>query len=114
MSEGLPARAQAQDGAEILYDWFKHVTSLALFTIGGVLTLHQLGEQEFKKPLLVGVLVVIAMSGLAGFVGAEMIVRARITQTPLPPLVFKLLTAASFILAMGVGSFVTLFLLVVK
>ena len=60
------------DGEAMLYDWFKHLTSLSLLTLGGVLSLSQVSEAEdIKKHVLTGVLIVVAIAGVLSFSGAE-------------------------------------------
>src|SRR5687768_7602661 len=67
----------------LLYDYFKHLTTLSLLALGGVLTVAQIGEGEQVKPiLLVLVLVTLGLGGVASFSGASEIVRARYTGTP--------------------------------
>ena len=43
----LPAR-RAREGEELLYDFFKHMTSLSLVTLGGVLTISQIPDMEIR------------------------------------------------------------------
>jgi hypothetical protein len=101
---------ESADGDALLYDWFKHLTSLSLLTLGGILTLSQVIDGEMiKKPLLAGVLVVVATAGILSFSGAAQIVKGRSLGMHVPPRVYKLQTWAAMVLSMGVGAFLYLF-----
>ena len=81
-----------------------------LRSLGGALTLTQLAHgATVKKPILIGVLVVVALSGVLAFSGAEQIVRARLKGEAVPKRVYHLMRVASFVLAMGVGGILQLF-----
>jgi ABC-type xylose transport system permease subunit len=107
-SEGLLTH---RDRDALLYDWFKHLTSLSLLTLGGVLSLSQVVDSaEIKKPILAGVLVAVALAGVLAFSGAEQIVRAKTRSTPVPNQVLILQKVAPVILSMAVGAFLYIFL----
>ncbi len=98
------------DSDSLLYDWFKHLTSLSLLTLGGVLSLSQLPDAEdIKKPVLIGVLIAVAVAGVFSFSGAEQIVRAKTSNSPLPRSVLHLQRATPLIFSMGVGAFLYIF-----
>ena len=97
-------------GEALLYDWFKYLTTISLLTLGGVLTLSQAADGEaIKKPVLIGVLVVIAAAGVLAFSGADQLVRARLADKPLPGQVLLLQKMAPLTLSLGVGGFLYLF-----
>jgi hypothetical protein len=94
----------------ILYDWYKHLTSLSVLTLGGVLSLSQLPDAgEIKKPILIGVLVALAAAGVCSFSGAEQIVRARTSNLPLPRSALQLQKLATITFSAGVGAFLYIF-----
>jgi hypothetical protein len=104
----LPLRNM--DDEALLYDWFKHLTSLSLLTLGGVLSLSQVADaQDIKKPILTGVLIALAAAGVLSFSAADQMVRARANGSPLPKQVLILQKAASALLSMGVGAFLYIF-----
>jgi hypothetical protein len=108
--DGGPPRMD-DHGLSLLYDWFKHLTSLSLLTIGGVLSLTQGAEGAgIKKALLVIVLVFVGICGLLSFSCAGEVVRARADGTVLPRYVQHLRAVASMSLAIGVGAFTYIFL----
>ena len=109
-NEKPPALINDQDGEALLYDWFKHLTSLSLLTLGGILSLSQIGHAEIKKHTLIGVLVAVAISGVIGFSCADQIVQARTTGTPLPKHIHTARKIAAALLSMGVGAFLYIFI----
>ena len=99
----------------LLYDWFKHLTSLSILTLGGIITLTQLsGAAEIKKTVLGGVLAVVALSGVLAFSGAEQIVRSRLKGEPVSPKLQRLMRISSFVLALGIGGVLQMFMKAIK
>jgi hypothetical protein len=99
----------------LLYDWFKHLTSLSLLTLGGVLSLSQVGGAgEIKRAVLITVLAFVAVSGVLAFSGADMVVKSRTQGTPLPRYIHTWRGIASVILSMGVGAFLYAFVGAIK
>jgi hypothetical protein len=95
----------AGDSELLLYDYFKHLTSLALLTLGGVLAIAQAADRADVKPfMLIIVLVVISAGGICSFVGAGEIVRRRYTGSS-PHKIEFYRKAAPALLALGVGMF---------
>ena len=106
----LPAVDHAQDGELLLYDYFKHLTTLALLALGGILTLSEIADREDVKPwLLAAVLITISLGGIAAFGGAGEIVRGRHTGTARHKSVGFYRRAAPILLAIGVGMFLSMF-----
>jgi hypothetical protein len=95
---------------ELLYDWFKHLTSLSLVTLGGVLSLSQVDSIDLRPNSLLIVVVLVAAAGICSFSGADKLVRAHTRQAPLPNSVGWLHRGAAGLLGMGVGAFLGLFL----
>jgi hypothetical protein len=106
----LPALSPNQDSELLLYDYFKHLTTLSLISLGGVLTVAQIGDGGEVKPLLlIMVLVTIGLGGVASFGGASEIVRARFTGTPAHKSLSLYRISAPMLLALGVGMFLYVF-----
>lgn len=98
-------------GTAILYDWFKHLTSLSLLTIGGVLGLSQIaGGEGIKKALLVTVLLFVLITGVLSFSAAGEVVKSRSAGVPLPGYIHRIRTTASVAPSVGVGAFTYVFL----
>ena len=108
--ETLPIRHNDNDGELLLYDFFKHLTSLVLLTLGGVLVVAQAADPKDVKPgIVIAVLIIISASGICAFGGSSEIVRARYTgSVPRKGLDFYR-RAAPILLALGVGMFLSLF-----
>ena len=93
----------------LLYDFFKHLTSLVLLTLGGVLVVAQQADPADVKPaVVIAVLVIISASGICAFGGSSEIVKARYTNVPSRSLEFYR-KAAPTLLALGVGVFLAIF-----
>lgn len=97
------------DRAAMLYDYFKHLTSLCLFSLGGVLALADKIEGR-STTLLIGALVVIASSALLSFSGAGEIVTARYKGKPLSRHLDLYRALSPLLLSMGLGVFIYLFM----
>jgi hypothetical protein len=96
---------QASERELLLYDYFKHLTSLTLLTLGAVLAIAQAADSnDVKPPVLIAVLVVISGGGICSFVGASEIVKKRYTGSVSRSLEFYR-KAAPTLLALGVGMF---------
>ncbi len=110
MIEGQDKPPTLNDADALLYDWFKHLTSLSLLTLGGILSISQMVAQGgFKKHTVIGLLVAVGLSGVIGFTGAESIVQARTSGTPLPKSMNLMRKVGSASLGIGVGAFLYIF-----
>ena len=107
----LPGVLPEDRGASelLLYDFFKHLTSLSLLTLGGVLAIAQGADKSDVKPImLIIVLLIISAGGICSFAGAGEIVRKRYTATSPHNLEFYR-KAAPALLALGVGMFLGIY-----
>jgi hypothetical protein len=104
---------QSGEAAAILYDWFKHLTSLSLLALGGVLSLSQGAGGEIKKSLLIFALILLATSVIASFSGAAEVVKARTTGTPIATYTNILLGTSGICLSLGLGVFIYIFVKVI-
>jgi hypothetical protein len=100
---------KAGDSTDLLYDFFKWITSLSLLTIGGSLSLLQAANIAATKVELIMILAPLGIAALTGLQCASETVRFRVTgKTPfLPPMVS--VGVAMLALGMGTGIFVMLF-----
>jgi hypothetical protein len=94
----------------MLYDWFKHLTTLSILTLGGVLSLSQSADAKLKSSSLVTVVLFIAAAGLASFTAADQLMRAVANAEPIPSSVRWLQKGAAGLFGMGVGAFLYVFL----
>lgn len=95
----------------LLYDHFKHLTTLGLLSLGGVLTLAEIAKGSDVSPgMLAVVIVTLALGSVLAFQGGSEIVRARYTGTVRKrSLAFSRVGAPAF-LAIGVGMFLSMFI----
>lgn len=106
----LPAPGRDQDRDLLLYDFFKHLTSLALLTLGGVLIVIQDVDPKDVKPFMVVTdIVLISLSGILAFSGSSEIARARYTGTAPTRSLELSRRAAPALLALGAGMFLSMF-----
>jgi hypothetical protein len=106
----LPGPGREQDGDLLLYDFFKHLTSLALVTLGGVLIIIKDVDPKDVKPLIVIIdIAVISLSGILAFSGSSEIARARFTGVKATGSLEFLRKAAPITLTVGVGMFLAMF-----
>ena len=106
----VPVTANEHDGELLLYDFFKHLTSLSLLTLGGLLVIAQGTERDDIKPfLLVAAMVLISASGILAFSGSSEIARARYTRTPARGSLKFSRIAAPALLALGAGMLLSMF-----
>ena len=108
----LPAivKVDETDRELLLYDFFKHLTSLTLLTLGGVLAIAQaVDKTDVKPPVLIAVLIIISGGGICSFVGASEIVKKRYTGKASRSLEFYR-KAAPALLALGVGMFLGIYM----
>jgi hypothetical protein len=108
MTEIDDEQVEAGDGVTLLYDYFKHLTSLCIVSLGGVLALVSNGK-DLPPKAIIAVLLVLAAAGLTSFSGAGEIVRARFQRRPLHKSLNFCRIAAPALLSVGVGMFVYLF-----
>jgi hypothetical protein len=106
--EGPDTSRRLLEDDSYLYDYFKYLTSLALLTLGGVLTLSDTTEDRFSRYALTAVLVLVTASGALSFSAVGEIVRGRRTGTPYKHIEF-MRRAAPALLALGIGVFVYIF-----
>ncbi len=93
---------------------FKHLTSLSLLTLGGVLSISQVGEAQVERSKLLVVLVLVAAAGIMAFHGAERLVGALVSRKPMPRQVQWMQRASPITLTLGVGMFIGVFMSVME
>ena len=118
MSDELESKVDVRDhapdghyGETLLYDFAKTVTSLSLFVLGGVLTLggtRQAGD--IPLPALFVISGSIALAGLMALSTVFGIVEARAKHREPPAYLFKLIKTANFLLGVGLGGFMFVWL----
>jgi hypothetical protein len=99
----------AHDGATLLYDYFKHLTSLCLFSLGGVAALADKLVGRSLLPLVL-TFAVIGLAGLTSFSATGSIVDSRFKRQPIRRDISRYRHAAPLMLAVGLGMFLYLFI----
>ena len=112
--DGVPAIVD-DNALAALYDWFKHLTSLSLLTLGGVLSLVQGADGvPIKKSLLIVVLAFVVTSVILSFACAATVVKSRTQRTPLPASLQLMQTILGLALCGAVGAFIYIFVSTLK
>src|SRR5689334_11313067 len=107
MDEGGPPGREAD---AMLYDWFKHLTSLSLLALGGVLSLSQISDgKEIKTSSLTMVLIFLSLAGIMAFSAADQVVRSRVRGESLTKQVRWMQVTTPAVLGLGLGSFLYVF-----
>ena len=102
----LPDRGR--DGALLLYDWFKHMTTLSLITLGGLLGILQGGEAQVRSGALGFIVSTIAFAGMLGFDGQNRLLVAELAGKPIPAMLSWHRRLAMMTYGIGVGGFLLL------
>ena len=98
----------APSGEAVLYDYLKHLTSLCLFSLGGVAALADKVQGRAVLPATVA-LAVIGLAAFCSFYATGLIVEARFTGQPIRGRLDLYRHAAPLLLAVGIGMFFYLF-----
>jgi hypothetical protein len=102
---------ELDDGSAYLYDYFKHLTSLSILTLGGVLAISTgAGAEGAEKGPMIAVIVLVGFAALMAFSGTSEIVRQKATGETKGKWLTFYRTGAPIALSFGVGAFLYLFL----
>jgi len=86
MLEPVIEHQHAVDGVLMLYDWFKHITTLSLITLGGILGILQGGTANVRPGMLAMIVTTVAVAGILGFDGQHRLLSAELAGKPIPRL----------------------------
>lgn len=104
----------SQDKIVLLYDYSKHLLSLALFGLGGIVSLAQSPQGQKIPPAIVSLMLAsLAISGLCSLSCSASILRAREREQPIPRGAWLASRAAMMFLGTGVGGFLTIWIKVI-
>lgn len=90
----------------LLYDYFKHITTLALVALGGALGI---ADDRIPRDALAAVVLSIGLGGGLALVGLLAVTRARAASEAMPGRVRLYRTLSGALFSFGVGMFLTLF-----
>lgn len=101
----------AQDRVVLLYDYSKHLLSLALFGVGGIVSLAQSPQGQKIPGLIVSMMLAfLAMSGFCSLSCSATILRARERGEPVGRGAWKASQLAMMFLGSGVGGFLIIWI----
>ena len=96
-------------GHLVLYDFFKHLTTVALLMLGGVLTIAQMSDRsDVKLPILIAVIALVAIGGGISFMGTSEIARASFAGEKVSPKLETYRKIVPAMLSFGVGIFIAM------
>jgi hypothetical protein len=102
---------ELHDSSAYLYDYFKHLTSLSILTLGGVLAISTAaGEAKASKESMIAVVALVGIAALLAFSGTSEIVRQKATGVIKAKWLTFYRVGAPIALSLGVGAFLYLFL----
>lgn len=107
----VTAAPEKGEGATFLYDYFKHLTSLSILTLGGVLAISQRGGAEMPaRTVMYAIVAFVSLAAVLAFSGSSDIVRQKVTgKAPGKWQNFYRITSP-ICLGVGVGMFLALYL----
>jgi len=109
--ESAAAELPPHDPHLLLYDYFKHLSSLVLFALGGLLlVLKDFDARDARPQIVAACFLMISMSGILAFGGSWGIVRCRLKGKPMNREVIMAQWGAPILLALGLGLFLAIFL----
>nr|WP_314445887.1 hypothetical protein [uncultured Sphingomonas sp.] len=104
IADGQPG--QERDREFLLYDYSKHLLSLALLAIGGVITIAQSPLGKSVPPVAVaGLLLAFAVSGVLALSASSAILQARQEHKSLGNAAWYYIRGSMGLLGIGVGAF---------
>lgn len=114
MSVELAEADGAPDKTVLLYDYSKHLLSLALLGIGGIVSLSQSPQGQKIPPQVVSVMLVcLALSGVCALTCTSTILRARQRDQAVGRSAWMASQGAMLFLGVGVGGFLSIWIKVV-
>ncbi len=101
----------SQDKVILLYDYSKHLLSLALFGLGGIVSLAQSPQGQRIPGLVVAIMLAcLALSGLCSLSCSASILRARQRDQPVGRGTWTTSQLAMMFLGIGVGGFLVIWI----
>jgi hypothetical protein len=114
MSSGTAVTVEpdpSQDKVLLLYDYSKHLLSLALFGVGGIVSLAQSPQGQKIPGLVVSMMIGFpALSGSCSLTCSATILRARQQNKPVGRSAWISSQLAIMFLGTGVGGFITIWI----
>jgi predicted cation transporter len=97
--------ASVRQGELLLYDYYKHMTTLCLATLGGILSISQIDGFEIPKRDLLISLGLISFGGFSAISAMESLIKARLAGKSLPRWTEVSRWAVTGGFGLGIGAF---------
>ena len=104
-SEDRIVEESARHGELLLYDFFKHMTTLSLVTLGGILSISQTAGVEIPIRELLPAIALITVAGAASLYSMEAMIKLRLANQPLTRSIRWQRLVASGSFGIGIGAF---------
>jgi hypothetical protein len=91
----------------LLYDFFKHMTTLSLATLGGVISIPQISELHYPTRTLLLSMGLVIGAGTVAFAGMDGVIKAQLKNEPLSRTTRAARMLSSSLFGMGIGMFVS-------
>ena len=104
-SEDRIVDESARHGELLLYDFFKHMTTLSLVTLGGVLSISQTSGVAIPMRDLLPAILLIAVAGATSLYSMESMIKLRLANLPLTRSIRWQRLVASGSFGLGIGAF---------
>ena len=108
VSTDNPFQFSAEDR---LYDFFKHLTTLSLLTLGGILSIGNSDQVDIATIPFMVVTGLVAIGGISAYSGMMEIVESGLKKEKRPKRLAFFKGAASTGFGMGTGAFLSIFLM---
>ncbi|RDC59640.1 hypothetical protein HME9302_00830 [Alteripontixanthobacter maritimus] len=94
-----------------LYDFFKHMTTLSLVSLGGIMTIASEKIVEIPAAALATVVGLVAIGGIGAYSGMGEIIQSKMKGDARPKRIAFYRGVSSLGFGMGIGAFLSVFLL---
>lgn len=101
-----PDADRAASAELLLYDYYKHLTTLILATLGGMLSISQISGIAVPLRELLPALGLILIGGVTALYAMERMIQARLRQRPTPRWVTWTRPVVSGSFGLGIGAFI--------
>jgi hypothetical protein len=100
--------ARSKDDAELLvYDYFKHLTTLTLVALGGVLSISTSIPGISPKSIIV-IVVLLGLAGAVSLAALDVMVNERMCNRPIPRYIRYLRMVSVCFFGIGIGYFIAI------
>jgi hypothetical protein len=99
---------RSKDDVELLvYDYFKHLTTLTLVALGGVLSIST-SIPTISPKSIVMIVVILGVAGAVSLMALDLVVNERMHNRPIPRYVRYLRLVSIWLFGIGIGYFISI------